>query len=441
MARTTKLKPTEWLCVIAALVAALALYANIDALEWLKPSGAPQANQAADKNPLPTLSSIEQLGSFFSGTVEARGAVKTDVYKRAPWQTEVSRSGRKTMRYREIVRNGFQGDSASYTRYCLVELSDGSFVPARMHGWYARALRGGKAVALPPASKKPTTKAAKAALASVCQKYGASPDWELYFIDEATQKKQGQAAFFIKIALCAVVFIALGVLLLLLAGKIGLRKKARKDGRVRELSGFSAPYPSAGDTYPETSAEKWYVCAYAPWSAHFATDWRYTGGRTGLEDEGTERKGMTRENALLLLERDWGIKGQSDLLSTVMYLTLESEADDGEGNANMAAAETAAWDLCRALQILGNGFSVGFIDRGELLSESRKVGTLLQKLYGSWKGVYEGYLNGYRKWLSSDISEVSAEQAEEWLSLRRAIVEKLLALPDGPASVPFKTEL
>lgn len=427
--------------MIVALVAALALYANIDALEWLSPKSAAHPEQAAEGKPLPTLSSAEQLDSFFAGTVQAHGAVKTNVYKRAAWQPEVSRSGRKTMRYREIVRNGFQGDSASYTRYHLLELSDGSFVPARMHGWYARKLRGGNAVALPQASKKPTTKAARAALAAVCEKYGASAEWELYFIDDAAQKKQGQAAFFIKIALCAAVCIALGVLLLLLAGKIGLRKKARKDVRARELLGFSAPYPSAGDTYPETTAEKWYACAYAPWSAHFATDWRYAGGRTGLEDEGTERlpevarivatrNRMTKDNALFLLERDWGIKGHDDLISMVMYLTQKSED-----------SAAPAWDLCRALQILGNGFSVGFIDRGEFLSESRTVGKLIQKRYGSWAELYEGYLNGYKEWLSSDISEVSPEQAEEWLSLRRAIVEKLLALPDGPKSIPFGTEL
>lgn len=89
------------------------------------------------------------------------------------------------------------------------------------------------------------------------------------------------------------------------------------------------------------------------------------------------------------------------------------------------------WDYCRALQVLGDCYQVGYINLEECLDQSLVIAKTLQGLYGSWEELAMSYLYGYQFWKNDDMkSSVSDSGA------RMEIYEILKERLEGPYSLP-----
>lgn len=92
--------------------------------------------------------------------------------------------------------------------------------------------------------------------------------------------------------------------------------------------------------------------------------------------------------------------------------------------------------MCRACQILGMGFVGGYIDRQEMMTESVRVGRVMQKYYHSWNELYDSYIKGYREWRMT-----AGGDAQKAIADREALCNSLLNMADGPCLVDWNITL
>lgn len=194
----------------------------------------------------------------------------------------------------------------------------------------------------------------------------------------------------------------------------------QKENSDRRLLGFLGKKDTLGVTEPANDTERWFTATYAIWSAWVWNDgdWRYFAGVKEITKE--------KENELhTMLSRDWGITDKETLFDTVEWLL--SKAKDGIPEA---------WDLCRACQILGMSYVIGYIKRKELVNKSIEIGHIMQKYYHSWDELYESYMQGYRTWRKTQGGNVQKAIAQ-----REAVYDQLWKQPDGPCSIKWNLEL
>lgn len=187
------------------------------------------------------------------------------------------------------------------------------------------------------------------------------------------------------------------------------------------LLGLFGKKTEADATLPANDMERWFTAAYAMWSEYAEGDWHYFAGST----EKSRQEGASMRT---MLRRDWDVSDRQALLETVIMLTALYE----EGGCEEGDIQTGAWDLCRACQILGMGYVGGYIERQEMVAESMKVSRIMQRYYHSWQELYDSYLYGFKKWRLKGGGDCTKEVAE-----RETICKRLLALPDGPCSLPW----
>lgn len=89
------------------------------------------------------------------------------------------------------------------------------------------------------------------------------------------------------------------------------------------------------------------------------------------------------------------------------------------------------WDYCRALQVLGDCYQADYISLEECLDQSLIVAKKLQSTFANWEDVCKSYLYGHYFWGHDSVDT-------EW---RWEIYEELAAMPEGPYTVPYDTEL
>ena len=129
------------------------------------------------------------------------------------------------------------------------------------------------------------------------------------------------------------------------------------------------------------------------------------------------------------LGEQWDIRNRQDGIQTVHELV--------ERHAGRLDTEYPGWDLCRATQLLGMMYLVKMIDRKELDQEFSRVGKVIQQQFSSWDEMAESYLGGYEAWLERTGNRNAAQCAAQ----RRHIFMQLKADPDGPYSLPWRTDL
>lgn len=95
----------------------------------------------------------------------------------------------------------------------------------------------------------------------------------------------------------------------------------------------------------------------------------------------------------------------------------------------------AAWDDCRAIQLLGMFYTAGLISRGEMDQQISRAGRILQRKYRSWEMLCERYPEGYAGWRQSDSG------AEQAIEARRALDKRLTQSHNGPYGIPWDTAL
>lgn len=181
---------------------------------------------------------------------------------------------------------------------------------------------------------------------------------------------------------------------------------------------------TASATAPENDAEKWYVASYAMWSTYTDGDWHFVAdSKVKNQSEGASMRTMLR--------RDWLVSNKEALLDMADYLVKSYEQEDCAPDE----LRQAAWDLCRANQILGMGYVGDYINRAEMDEASARVSRIMQKYFHSWNELYDSYLIGYRKWRSD-----AGEGAEQDIEARENLCRKLLEMPDGPSSLDWNTQ-
>ena len=175
---------------------------------------------------------------------------------------------------------------------------------------------------------------------------------------------------------------------------------------------------------PRNDLECWCASTFAIWAHSFSMleGWPLITGVHG------SRKVISNFRNVALGEQ-WEIKNKSDGLQTVHELV--------EKHAGRLDTVYPGWDLCRATQLLGMMFLVKMIDREELDREFSIAGKVIQQQFSSWDEMAESYLGGYQTWLNRIGNQNAIQDTER----RRYIFMQLKKNPDGPYSVPWRTDL
>ncbi len=175
---------------------------------------------------------------------------------------------------------------------------------------------------------------------------------------------------------------------------------------------------------PRNDLECWCASTFAIWAHSFPMleGWPLVTGVHG------NRRAVANFKKVALGEQ-WDIRNRQEGILTVHELV--------EKHAGRFDTEYAGWDLCRATQLLGMMYLVKMIDREELDREFSATGKVIQQQFSSWDAMAESYLHGYEAWLN----RVGSKDAALSAAYRRNIFEKLKTNPDGPYSVPFRTDL
>lgn len=176
---------------------------------------------------------------------------------------------------------------------------------------------------------------------------------------------------------------------------------------------------------PRNDLECWCASTFAIWAHSFAMleGWPLVTGVHG------SRKVIANFKNVALGEQ-WGIRNRQEGLEIIHELV--------EKHAGRFDTVYAGWDLCRATQLLGMMYLVKMIDREELDLEFGKTGRVIQQQFSSWDEMAESYLGGYEAWMSRVDSPAAAQNAA---ARRRNIFMRLKENPDGPYSVPWRTDL
>lgn len=175
---------------------------------------------------------------------------------------------------------------------------------------------------------------------------------------------------------------------------------------------------------PKNDMECWCASTFAIWAHSFSMleGWPLV---TGVH---RNRKAVANFKKVALGEQ-WDIKNRQDGLQTVHELV--------EKHAGRLDTVYAGWDLCRATQLLGMMYMVKMIGREEMDREFSAAGKVIQQQFSSWDEMAESYLGGYQAWLERTGEQNAAQYAER----RRNIFRTLKANPNGPYSVPWRTNL
>ncbi|MDE7231944.1 MAG: DUF1266 domain-containing protein, partial [Lachnospiraceae bacterium] len=205
--------------------------------------------------------------------------------------------------------------------------------------------------------------------------------------------------------------------------------EAKKPVTMAGLVGESRKEQGAVEELPQTIL--WFNATYAPLTYSNGCNWRLVGGWEPTEENAEITKA--------LLQSSWNVKDRETGLETVKnliqkghrgkcqeyteqmaewgildlgeeefihYLLLE---DVGNELGRYAVAYymyksglepeyMVAWDLCRVNQLYADYYLCGYMTYEEAMDASLTNSLKLQKLYGSWEEMMDGYMTGYMFW-------------------------------------------
>ncbi len=126
------------------------------------------------------------------------------------------------------------------------------------------------------------------------------------------------------------------------------------------------------------------------------------------------------EKTKAALAGEWGVYDAAQGIEAVHRLSEPWSWGDGPEGGN------AAWDLCRANQLLGMLYHAGMLDRNTLNQEFSRVGKVIQQRFSSWQELTDEYWAGCparaRPYLEDLLLDL---RTQRW----------------GPYSIPWRTAL
>lgn len=184
-------------------------------------------------------------------------------------------------------------------------------------------------------------------------------------------------------------------------------------------SGKFAPafFSSRDPLLPKNDQELFAASTYAIWSHTFFEGWPLMGG--------THKNRKALASLKKGLDDQWGITSREKGLAQVSLLTDQADSQ--------SMSMDAAWDLCRATQLLGMMYLTGLIGRDEMDAGYRKACAAIQRRFRSWEELAEGYLAGYESFCLQRYGQKAAQMAAS----RRQVYERLKAEPYGPYAVAW----
>lgn len=94
-----------------------------------------------------------------------------------------------------------------------------------------------------------------------------------------------------------------------------------------------------------------------------------------------------------------------------------------------------AWDLERAIQLLGMCYLLDLYTYEEAMDQSLEIAERLQSIYTSWDDMMESYFYGFQYWNEDNPEDKSSEYYK-----RRKLYEELKAQEDSPYNLPWNLE-
>ena len=150
-------------------------------------------------------------------TIEPKNIVGTGIGVRYPWVSIYNRSRRGGQRRINTKFDIFN----EYGEYYLVQLPDDSYVLAEVSLEEARKIKAGKSVALPVGRKQNADSRVLPNIQNICEEYGVADMEKIFYcIDDQWNQNNNFKVLMIRLAVGAVVVLALGTILIMVVDKI-----------------------------------------------------------------------------------------------------------------------------------------------------------------------------------------------------------------------------
>lgn len=235
--------------------------------------------------------------------------------------------------------------------------------------------------------------------------------------------------------------------------------------------GISTPLAAWAEKGKDASAPsdtiRWFNATYAILTTHNGGDINFVGG--GAPSDGYVAI------VKMLMSRDWGITDRESAIEMIDWLTAEGhnkklletfqtynlgqyatyeevnaaldkeQATSGDWVRKRATYDAVilygenaivAWDLSRAMMLLGQYYVAGYYTYEEAMDKSLEIAKRLQTIYTSWDDFTQSYLYGYAYWSKADPRDPESEYHH-----RSNIYYYLIILADSPYLLDFNMEL
>ena len=156
-------------------------------------------------------------------TIEPTGIIPTGIGSRHPWVSAYTNSGRGGGRRRADVTKTAFDVFDEYGEYYIIQLPDGSYILSQMSKDDARKLKAGQEITLPVGRKSAAHRQVLANIGDLCDEYNVNTNGVFYCINDKWCEEHSFSTEMLRIGMCALMTIVIGVVFIMLIEKITKR--------------------------------------------------------------------------------------------------------------------------------------------------------------------------------------------------------------------------
>lgn len=226
-------KAIPYVLVIISLLVAFLVFQRVNP-EWLfKQDGPPVTMTQISEKPaeryagqtagadVPRLTGSKEFDAMTDTqyiTAEPSKVIATGIYGLKPWVDPYGASTGGSWRHTRKrplpeATSIYMESPGDYLEFYLIQLPDGTYIPAQFSDTHRRAIDRGKEITLPIGVKKANGNLTKSELSKICEQYGASPASTLYMVNDTWYQEHDFTFFLIKLGVAVVVFFVIALLL------------------------------------------------------------------------------------------------------------------------------------------------------------------------------------------------------------------------------------